>query len=36
MATADAAAGGADEAGRAKRESVNLSRRLGTILSSRN
>jgi len=27
--------GGEDEAGRAKRESINLSRRLGTILSSR-
>ena len=32
---AEAAAGGEDEAGRARRESVNLSRRLGTILSSR-
>jgi len=32
---AEAAAGGDDEAGRARRESVNLSRRLGTILSSR-
>ena len=32
---AEAAAGGEDEAGRARRESVDLSRRLGTILSSR-
>ena len=32
---AEAAAGGEDEAGRARRESINLSRRLGTILSSR-
>ena len=32
---AEAAMGGEDEAGRAKRESINLSRRLGTILSSR-
>jgi hypothetical protein len=35
FAAAEAAAGGEDEAGRARRESVNLSRRLGTILSSR-
>ena len=35
FAAAGAAAGGEEEAGRAKRESVNLSRRLGTILSSR-
>ena len=33
FAAADAAAGGAEEAGRAKRESIELSRRLGTILS---
>jgi len=32
---AEPAAGGADEAGRAKRESIDLSRRLGTILSSK-
>jgi hypothetical protein len=36
FAAAEAAMGGEDEAGRAKRESINLSRRLGTILSSRN
>ena len=36
MGAAAPAAGGEDEAGRAKRESINLSRRLGTILSSRN
>ena len=36
FASAEAAMGGEDEAGRAKRESINLSRRLGTILSSRN
>jgi len=35
FAAAEAAMGGEDEAGRAKRESINLSRRLGTILSSR-
>ena len=35
FASAEAAMGGEDEAGRAKRESINLSRRLGTILSSR-
>ena len=34
FAAAEAAMGGEDEAGRAKRESINLSRRLGTILSS--
>jgi len=32
---AEPAAGGEDEAGRAKRESIDLSRRLGTILSSK-
>ena len=36
FAAADAAIGGDDEAGRAKRESIQRSRRLGTILSSRN
>ena len=36
FAAAEAAMGGENEAGRAKRESINLSRRLGTILSSRN
>jgi hypothetical protein len=35
FAAAEAAVGGEDEAGRAKRESINLSRRLGTILSSK-
>ena len=35
FAAADAAAGGAEEAGRAKRESIERSRRLGTILSSK-
>ena len=35
FSAAEPAAGGADEAGRAKRESVQLSRRLGTILSSK-
>ena len=35
MGAAAPAAGGEDEAGRAKRESLNLSRRLGTILSSK-
>ena len=35
FAAAEPAAGGADEAGRAKRESIDLSRRLGTILSSK-
>ena len=35
FSAAEPAAGGADEAGRAKRESVELSRRLGTILSSK-
>ena len=34
FATADAATGGDEEAGRARRESIDLSRRLGTILSS--
>jgi hypothetical protein len=36
FAAAEAAIGGDDEAGRAKRESIQRSRRLGTILSSRN
>ncbi|MDA8897161.1 hypothetical protein N9I97_00140 [bacterium] len=36
MGAAAPAAGGEDEAGRAKRESIQRSRRLGTILSSRN
>jgi hypothetical protein len=36
MGAAAPAAGGADEAGRARRESIQRSRRLGTILSSRN
>jgi hypothetical protein len=35
FAAAETAAGGDEEAGRAKRESVELSRRLGTILSSK-
>lgn len=35
FAAAEAAAGGAEEAGRAKRESIERSRRLGTILSSK-
>ena len=35
FAAAEPAAGGEEEAGRAKRESVELSRRLGTILSSK-
>jgi len=36
MGASAPAAGGEDEAGRAKRESIQRSRRLGTILSSRN
>ena len=36
MGASPPAAGGEDEAGRAKRESIQRSRRLGTILSSRN
>ena len=35
FATAAPAAGGAEEAGRAKRESIQFSRRLGTLLSSK-
>ena len=35
FAAAEPAAGGEEEAGRAKRESIDLSRRLGTILSSK-
>ena len=35
FAAAGAATGGAEEAGRGKRESIERSRRLGTILSSK-